>query len=386
MTCLPRRRLLKGALSLPLAVPLAGCVVAPYGPYYRPSTADPTAKFKGAWCQGQAGPTTNIELALGDGLTLTARAERDYLERDRPELPLRVELVVPAEMLLRFTSNRLQIVEARSSRPIDAPLTVRAHGRATLPPTATVEPQRLRPAGSAVLAPDAQAPYGRTHFSADAPAGFVPDAFTLAGPAVLLGATSVPFPPVVLRWPAGVRNPSEYRSDAEQALLVARAETCRRETPQRACGNLLEFGMSRSFELDAGPVRWRGRWSRLTRRDGVVSIGGDLSLAPSSAQPWRVANNGVTLRDEAAAVTHELRFARLEVYFRDGIALDAPLHVGRAAGAGETRVRIEALLPGSVPDFELRLPAVEVGATRREVAPIRFERRVFDGGIEPFNC
>ena len=83
-------------LLAPLVAPLAGCVVAPYGTYYRPSSSVPGASFRRAWCQGQAVPTTQIELPLGDGLTLSARAERDYIERDRPELPLRVVLTVPA--------------------------------------------------------------------------------------------------------------------------------------------------------------------------------------------------------------------------------------------------------------------------------------------------
>ena len=55
-------------------------------------------------------------------------------------------------------------------------------------------------------------------------------------------------------------------------------------------------------------------------------------------------------------------------------------------GAGLTDVQIEALLLGGMPDFEVRLPALRVGDATREIAPIRFERRRFDGGIEPFNC
>jgi hypothetical protein len=380
MAGLPRRRLLFGAISLPLAAALSGCVVAPYGTYYRPSNPDPSATFKGAWCQGRAGPTTTIELALGDGLLLTARAERD-----RSELPLRLVLEVPAQLPVRFTADRLRIVETASGRPIDAPMTVRAVGRATLPPTATVVPRQLRPAGGAVLALDPQAPHGQAFLRADGPAGFAPDAFTLAGPLVVLDTVSVPFAPVTLRWPAGARSPSEYRSDAEQAWLAARAESCRRETPQRACQNLIDFGLGRSFTDEAGPVHWQGRWWRFPRRDSVV-LGGELNLAVQSEAPWRFAEPAIRLRDEAAGIEHTLRFERIALVFRDGIALDAPLHADRAAGAGATDLHIEVLLPGGVPDFEVRLPALRVGAATREVEPIRFERRNFDGGIEPFNC
>mgnify|MGYP001024430202 CR=1 FL=1 len=201
----------------------------------------------------------------------------------------------------------------------------------------------------------------------------------------MLDSVSVPFAPVTLRWPAGIRNPSEYRSDAEQAWLAARAETCRRETPQRACDNLIEFGLSRSFTDDAGPVRWQGRWWRSSGRDGTVTVHGELSLAVQSDTPWRFADNAIRLSD-VAGIEHVLRFERIDIVFRAGVAQEAPLHVDRAAGAGATEVRIEVLLPGGVPDFEVRLPALRVGAATREIAPIRFERRRFDGGIEPFNC
>lgn len=386
MKGLPRGRPLLCALSLSFAASLAGCVVAPYGPYFQPSSPDPSATYKGAWCQGQAGPTTNIALALGDGLTLAARAERDYPERDRPELPLRLVLEVPAQLPVRFTADRLRIVEMGSGRSVDAPMSVRAIGRATLAPTATVVPQQLRAAGSAVIAFDAHAPHGRAYLRADGPPGFAPAAFTLAGPLVVLDTASVPLPPLTLRWPAGARTASEYRSDAEQALLVARAETCRRETPQRACENLLAFGLGRSFTADTGPVQWQGRWWRSPRRDGAVAVDGELSLALDSETPWRLAGDVISLRDEAAGVEHTLRVERIEIYFRDGIALDAPLHADRAAGVGATEVQIESLLPAGVPDFEVRLPALQVGATTRDIAPIRFERHRFGGGIEPFNC
>jgi hypothetical protein len=115
---------------------------------------------------------------------------------------------------------------------------------------------------------------------------------------------------------------------------------------------------------------------------------------PSSPDPdatikgaWCQGEAGPTTNIELALGDgHMLRFERIDIVFRDGVALDALLHVNRAAGAGATEVQIEVLLPGGVPDFEVHLPALRVGTAMREIAPIRFERRRFDGGIEPFNC
>ncbi|MGZ9032436.1 MAG: hypothetical protein ACXW2G_13755, partial [Burkholderiaceae bacterium] len=98
------------ALATAMAM-LGGCVVTPYGPYYRPSAEHAAATVKGAWCQGVAGPKTTLELPLAPGVDLTARAQRGYVERDRPELPLRIEITLPAAQPARFASAALRVVE-----------------------------------------------------------------------------------------------------------------------------------------------------------------------------------------------------------------------------------------------------------------------------------
>jgi len=381
-----RRRLLLGALSVPLVAPLAGCVVAPYGTYYRPSSSAPGASFRRAWCQGQAGPTTQIELPLGDGLTLSARAERDYIERDRPELPLRVVLTVPATVSVRFASNRLQIVELGSGRPIAAPMTVRAQGRATVAADAWVEPARLRPAGAPGAASDADAPYGRAGIRVSTVARFAPEAIALTGPAVAFDGAVTPFPTIELRRPASARSPRDYRSAAEQAALLARAEACRRDTPQLACTNIVDYGANRGFAVDAGPLHWQGRWYRFERRNGEAILNGEMSLVVREPRRWRFASNTLTLRDLADGSMQTLSFAQFDIAFVDGIELDTPIHAERNERRAETRIQVEARLPAGVPDFELRIPALMVGANRVEIAPIRFDKRSLDGGIEPFNC
>ncbi len=376
-----RRRLLLGAL----AAPLAGCIATPYGTYYRPESADPAATFKRAWCQGQAGPVTRIEVKLDGGITLSARAERDYLERSRPELPLRVELTVPGRQAARFEDERLQII-ARSGVAIDAPVTVLAYGGATLAADAWVDPLLLRPAGGvgtpAVAAGDE--PQDRAWFRVSGPLGFAPEAFTLVAPTVQTDNGRSAFAPLELRRPGSNSSPNEYRSAAEQASLAARAATCQRDTPKQACQNIVDFGASRSFRVDDGPLRWQGRWTRFERRNGDVRLEGDLWLAVREQGRWRLLSDRFVLRDGAREETAS--FTQLELRYVDRIALDTPLHTQPVARRADTRVQIEALLPAGAPDFELRLPPLRIGERRVAIAPIRFDKRSFDGGIEPFNC
>jgi hypothetical protein len=377
-----RRRLLLGTLALPLAPALTGCIVAPYGAYYRPQSADPGARYKRAWCQGQAGPTTRVEFQFDGGVTLSARAERDYPERSRPELPLRLSLTLPGGVPARFEGERVQIVGAGGAA-IDAPVTVLASGGVTLPADAWVDAAALRPAGARAGA--AADPHGRARIRVSGPAGFTPEVFSFEGPSVEVEGSVIAFPVLEVRRPASAGNPNEYRSAAEQASLEARAAACRRDTPQRACQNLIDYGASRSFHFDSGPLQWQGRWFRAAWRSGEPWLDGELSLALREPRRWRFASNRIALRD-AAGARQVLTFAQFDLRFVDRIALDAPLHEQRVEGRADTQVQIEALLPGDVGDFEIRLPPLRIGERRAAIAPIRFDRRSFDGGIEPFNC
>lgn len=378
-----RRRLLLGALALPLAPALTGCVVAPYGPYYRPQSADPGARYRRAWCQGQAGPTTRVELQLEGGVTLSARAERDYPERSRPELPLRLSLTLPGSRAAQFEAARLQIVSAGGAA-IDAPMTVLAAGGVTLPADASVDATVLRPAAR-VIEGATEHPYGRAGIRLVGPAGFTPEVINVGGPSVDVEGRVIAFPPLELRRPASAGNPNEYRSDAEQASLEARAAACRRDTPQRACQNLIDYGASRSFHFDSGPLRWQGRWFRASWRSGEPWLDGEMWLALREPRRWRFASNRIELRD-AAGAAQTLSFAHFELRFNDRIALDAPLHERPLERRADTPLQIEAMLPGDVGDFEVRLPPLRMADRRVVVGPIRFDKRSFDGGIEPFNC
>lgn len=378
-----RRQLMLGALALPFAPVLTGCIVAPYGTYYRPESAEPGASYKRAWCQGQAGPTTRIELKLEGGATLSARAERDYPERNRPELPLRLSLTLPGSLSARFEAERVQIVATRGAT-IDAPVTVRAAGGVTLPADAWVDAAVLRPAGR-VVAGAAEHPYGRAWIRLAGPAGFTPEVVAVGGPSVEVEGKAIAFPPLELRRPASTGNPNEYRSAAEQASLEARAAACRRDTPQRACQNLIDMGVSRSFHFDSGPLQWQGRWFRASWRSGEPWLDGEMWLALREPRRWRFGSNRIELRD-AAGTAQTLTFAQFELRFNDRIALDAPLHERPVERRADTQLQVEALLPGDVGDFEVRLPPLRIGERRVVIAPIRFDKRSFDGGVEPFNC
>jgi hypothetical protein len=377
-----RRRPWWAGLALSTAM-LAGCVVTPYGPYYRPSVDHPAAVLKGAWCQGVAGPKTALVLPLAPGVDLTARAQRQYAERDRRELPLRIELTLPAGQPARFAGDTLRVIELGSGKPLGSAPEVTVHRSATLAADGWVDPVRLRPSGAAGTPVQDDAPHGRATLRVDVEPGFTPGRLQLDGVVLARDDGAVKMPPVTMSRPASRASLRDYRSAAWHAALEQQAAACRRDTPQRACDNIVDHS-SVSFALAEPAARWSGRW--FVFGDGAAAhVTGDIAYAPVTPGRWRLASGVVTVRDGAGEV-RAAKVREVRIAFADRIALDTPLFAGPVAGSGDARITIEVLLPGDAPDFEVRLPDLLLDTQRVAIPPIRFDRRTFDGGIEPFNC
>lgn len=140
----------------------------------------------------------------------------------------------------------------------------------------------------------------------------------------------------------------------------------------------------RSFAFAAGALQWSGRWWRFETASRAEPLRGDLELAVQDPRPWRLAEPAVLLADAGGSEGLRLPFPALDLLFDDDITLATPLQA--VPGGRPPRLLLEATLPDGLPGFELRLPPLQVGAERVELAPLRFERRVFDGGVEPLNC
>lgn len=376
-----RRRLLQAALALPAGALLGGCVVAPYGPYHRPSAAHPGARYKGAWCQGAAGPPAVIELPLAPGVLLTAVAQREYPERDRPELPLRLRLQLPPAAV-RFEQAGLQVNEGKAA--IGSAPQISVYRYAPLPADGWIDPARVRPSGAVAAGLDHVGPHGKAILELTTGTGFVPERIGLDGLAIDQAGRRIAMPAVELMRPSSARNDSGYISAAMRDRLQARAAACRRDTPKLACDNIIEYA-SHSFEIEEPDAHFRGRWYRFDGRAGQ-SIQGDIEITLRRPERWRLLADGFAVTDAATGLRRSPEIRRFVLALNDRVPLDTPLFAGPVDGSAEAQMSIEVMLPGGTGDFEVRLPALMVGSERIDVPVMRFEKRYLDGGIEPFNC
>jgi hypothetical protein len=370
-TPVARRALLRAAAVLPLAS-LGGCVVAPYGTYHRPSSTLAGAQLGKAWCQGQAGPETRLQADL-QGVRLSVRTERQP-RGSPPGVLLFAELTLPPGQLLHWQGAPRVLVEGR---PLAVTPQVSARRSQDLGADQWVDVVALRPGTASV---DAQAPYGTLHVRPVTVAG-QPQRVVVEGLALEHAGSRWVLPATALARPASRTLPGTYRSEAEQASVLARADACRRDTPQLACDNIVEFSSDSHRGQDA-VLRWHGRWYGVERSGRPRRFEGEMVLQPLRTGRLRVVDAGWQVRPEEGGPAQPLRAARAWLSFDD--RLDAG-QIVPAAGV-ETRIQVEALLPEDVPTFEFLLPPFATGGRRVQPPPIRFERRRFDGGLEPFNC
>jgi hypothetical protein len=368
-----RRRWCERALLLPALAALGGCVAAPYGTYYRPSTAVPGTRERRAWCQGNAGPVTGLELDLGGGLLLSA-----WTDRGAPTgLLLRVAISVPSHMRLRFGDAPRLL--AAGGQLLDVSWSVSAQRTVAVDPTNWLDPQALRP-GTAQAAVEADARFGRLRAQVPPLAGPAPQRIVVQGLRLVRDGRSEAVPAIELARPASRTQAGTYRSPQEQAAARARADACRRDTPQRACDNIVEFAQV-SHAAEAAGARWAWRWWTTTA-GGAEALQAEVSTAVAEPGRWRLDTAAFQLRDADTGTVRPLRLTSAQLSFDDRID---PRN-GVTPGPADTQVLLAAMLPEGMPDFELRLPVLLRDSSPFETAPLRFDRRSFDGGVEPLNC
>jgi hypothetical protein len=368
-----------------LAAPLAACVATPYGTYYRPASADPGARVRRAWCGGQAGPGSVLQVDAPLGLKLEATTDKPHARRGVPGVPLRVQIALPTAAPLRFGPGGPMLLDPASGRPIAAPIVARVGSRVQLASDAVVDAMALRPAGAAGRSRDALVPQGRASWTLQLPADFAPPSIALQLPAVVQQGQPLITPPVLLSRPGSARRPGDYRSEAEQQHLREREAACRRDTPQLACENIVPYS-ERSFLLRAGPLGWEGHWARFEGGSAPTPVRVTQSLVVADPGPWRLAEPVLHLSDPASGRRLALPLPQMHLSFDDTFDFDSPLLTQPVPLRETLSLSLEADLPEGLPAFELRMPPLQVGGQTVALAPLQFERRSFDGGIEPFNC
>lgn len=370
-----RRRLMLAVAALPVA----GCVPAPYGAYFRPGSDAPSRLLR-AWCQGQAGPTTRIEQDLAPGTTLVASVERAAADRPAAGWTLHVRLDLDSGAACRHAGDAPRLVALEGGADLAATASVRARRQVTLARHDLVEPDALHPTGGIVRAVSGPAvPLSRLDLVG--PVAVAPQRLRLDTPGLQVAGRLAPLAGIEMHRVPDRSVRTFYREPALQAEL----EACRAAPAGGRCAQRLFDGFA-GFERTDGPVRWRGQWDHFENRHDRRPVHGRIEVLVAGGRAWRWADGSFTLHDLDTGVAHALEGDTQTVEFDDAVDLATPWRPLAHPAKARSALWIEVPLPADAPGFELRWPALAIDGRPVDPAPIRFERRSFDGGFEPFNC
>lgn len=371
---------------------LAGCIPAPMGKYYRPSMQGLSTSYSGSDCHGQAGAPAVLDAELAPGVT--ARVDAMVLSGTREaSRTLHIVLSIARGTEVQFMGNTLQIAKGRDAwQTLRVPIDVSA---ARLIPSGVVMAEIAPTATSAI---DSATFRARAVFYYELP-HYVPEQFTMSVPAIrVVGDGTVPaatFDAVKQRRPE--RYKGEYRdhqsliytTPESRARLAQKLEACRSAVAARAkgfhCENLPLYddgGLIRSM----GPFALTGRWYVFNVEEGKP-FNGELSIEYKKPLDWAFVSDELTLQDNSGQVTR-VSLQTMRVFFSYEAPLDTAVHgVNDTSPSDATTLSIQVPLgtaEGS--NYRIKLPPMRVNGTVYQVPPIDLEKRLFDIGLEPFNC
>ncbi len=370
------------ALPLLLVAGLAGCLPAPYGPYYQPTYANPEAQVVKAYCGGKAGPPTGLSTPLAPGVRLQINAS------DAARLPpmLGLQFRLDPGALVQFQANTLAVGDGTAE--VRMPGSLRVSSQARVPADQPIDMVALGPIDPSAWrsTPGLAAPQAvvGTGFAGGVP-GTRPDWLVLQWPAIRWADGSMTtFEPVRLEAQLSRSGWLEYRSAQESAGLKDRYAQCIKDTPQRNCMNILQ-SYENGFTLRAGTATLTGRL--LITDPAKPRLDTYIRLELSGTQAWRWAQAHALMTDgSSGAVTQQPLGVSAVTVFHPSLPLTTPLR-GPVAATGDAAAYLEVpLQPAAAQHYRIQLPPLDVNGQRVQPLPIELQRRVLDGGIEPFNC
>ncbi len=357
---------------------ISGCLPAPMGTYYLPSYADPSAQTSRAYCGGQVGPTTGLQASLAPGVELKVDA------RKATSSPPRVGLtfILKPGVTLRFLDDAAQV--SAGDAPTRQALPLRVVQQISIPADQTVDLSGMPPLAKSgprsTLEPAARISTG-WHQS---PVGERPGRLILRWPDLQWadGRTTA-FADIELE-PGKRLGWTVYRSAQELARMKAAHAQCIKNTPKLACGNILD-GYENGFTVQADGATLTGRLlvTDMTR----PRLDAYISIALSSAKPWRWAEPSAMLVDASSGTTTQQALDTMHVGLNSaGLPLSTAVFASVAASATTSASLVASLAPSGAGRYRVQLPALEVDGRRVDPRPIELERRLTDVGILPFNC
>lgn len=379
---------------------LSACVPAPLGKYYKPVYSDSSATYSGNSCGGKAGAPALMTVALTDGVTLTIDAWRSYGEQSRKDIPLHITMQLPKGVQAQFMSNEIRVSSHAQNGGQNMPTEIEISAAVLIPSDGVVDMQEIAPTPF----PDRGSVQTVTKFSANTAFyfswkdNFVPSSISMDIPTIVLldGAAKELLP---MKLTANARKrpdtyPGQYKSStsliyANQASELALAQKyarCIKETPHLKCKQILLYDDG-AFNLEQQGFNFSGRLY-VFDVEKHSPFSGELHVEYQDAVKWKFVSNIIRMTDLSNMAQRTYQFDKFPLSFRYQVPLNTPVRgVNDAPHSKTTNLSINSSLgTENLQKYIVQLPPLLINGKLHQIKPVELEKRVFDFGMEPFNC
>lgn len=379
---------------------LAGCIPAPMGNYYKPIYPDPSAKYQGDQCYGKAGAPSSLTWTIADGVTLSITTVRTYGEKNRQDRPLRISIGVPFGTQVHFLSDEIRISNSLQEAGKTIPSDIYISAAVRMASNEIADFAKIAPTPF----PASESNQKIQNFSAATwlnfswQDNFFPLAFTMEIPPILLvDSPQVDHHPINLEAKAKKRPeryPGEYKSQTSliyttkesESALAEKYAKCLNERPDTQCKNLLIYDEA-SYQVEKNGFKFSGKWS-VYDVEKKTPFTGEIKIDYTKPIRWRFATNKVRIIDAENRTERTYVFDSYPLHFKYQVPISTPIRgVNNPTFTKPTTASIDGSLgTDESPRYFVKMPPVQINGKQYKIQPIELEKRMFDFGLEPFNC
>lgn len=367
-----------------IAFLLSSCVPNFYGGYYKPSYADKTAKDVLAYCGGQAGPPSGVTFELPSNVTVNVKTSKTYKSAE-DDYRYEIILKAPSGVDLRFLSNTITL-NYPDRQTLQENTTMRMHASGKVKIDTPLQFEQFCPVVKNSMTTLSESTFMSVEFWFKEEHNLTekPASVEMVLPPIEYKDSVYPSSSIVMKAHSLGKN-ADYLTEAIESKKLHRYNECRRLTPHLSCKNILETMENKGFEKQVGDFDIFGRvnWRQWSTNNELNIL---LKIKTNVTEPWRVGAKNIRLKNLSDNSTITTDFIFGNVYCQNNsLPLSTPIN------NKETNSTVTLVIEGGIgstpnKEVEILLPELFINKKVYKFKPIRLELRIFDVGIDPFNC
>lgn len=366
---------------------MSGCIPIPipYGPYYKPSYDDSSARLIREECYGQSGASSGIQFQIDRGILVELKTSYRSGYESAVKHPFFFTMTIPKGIETRFISDEITVLSDKKIVPAKFSKNLSVRSSAEVDAVQTLEMSSLIPLSLKELEKSGQIPQMALWFwlKKEENKGFEPNHLELVLPTVIKGnGTKVIFKPIALDAEIQGRD-KNYLTLEMRNERAGKYQKCIKDTPNLHCENTLKV-YQKGFEIQQDDFNATGRVSGWSGSIGV----GINDIITTTTEPWKFSESFIVLKDRDNGAEQKRQIGKLYLHTSHyEVPFKTLIHAPLGNLEGNAFVMIEGSLGEDLKsNLEIQLPSLLINGVKFDFKPIKLKLKLMDGEFPPFNC